>query len=1064
MISGIFIRRPRIAIVVSIVLFLAGLISLGVIPVTQYPEISPPTVSVSAVYPGASAQVISDVVGGPIEDAVNGVDDMLYMTSNSSNAGLYSLSVTFAIGTDPDIAQINVQNRLQSAMSQLPTSVSQQGVTVNARSPDFLMAIGLVSPQGTMDALTISNFASTNLVDVISRVPGVGEASVTGTSEYSMRIWIDPRRMTALSITPDEVSAAIQSQNVQASLGQVGASPAPEGMEVEYTLTARGYLDDPAAFENIVIRSDEDEGIVRLRDIGRVELGAQSYAASALLNGRETAMLGINQAPGSNAIETAEGVRAEMERLASTFPDDLEYVVVYDATEFVSATIQEIIVTFAMTFLIVVAVTFVFLQEWRATLIPAIAVPISLIGTFAILLAAGFSANTVTLLAMILAIGVVVDDAILVVENVQRLMEEEGLSPPEAALKAMGQVTGPIVSTTLVLLAVFVPTAFLPGIDGQLYRQFAITLSASMVLSSVVALTLSPALCATILKKPKPSRGPLRLFGQGLERTRRGYVGAVEFLVRRWIVTFAGIAAAFAVAYFSFTALPTTFLPDEDQGAIFLDVQLPDAASLQRTSRMMEQVETRLRETPGVQNVISVAGFSMLQGSVSPNGGFALVSLDPWSERDTEELRLPSILAGIQAELGLIPGAIVSAFAPPPIPGLGAVGGFDLRLQALQGQDPEEVAQVVRAFLGGINQLPEIAGAASSFNADVPQLFLDIDRDRAEALGLSVSEIYSTLGAIFGARYVNDFTLEGRIFQVNIQGEASFRAFPENVLDVHVRNDAGEMVPLRTFASVSTILAPYSIARYNRYISAPINGVAAQNVSSGEALQAIEAYAGEELPQGYAFEWSGLSYQETQAAGSALVIFGLALVFAYLFLVAQYESWTLPVTILLSLGVAAAGATLALLALGLANSLYAQIGIVLLIGLACKNAILIVEFARVQREEIGRTIAEAAQIAAAQRFRAVIMTAVSFILGIVPLMIATGAGSGARRAIGTTVFGGMLAATIIGILLIPGLYAIVQWLTERVTGVPPAAQARKAGDAPDDAVEDGEPAPADERN
>ncbi|KHJ53888.1 RND transporter [Aureimonas altamirensis] len=1044
MISGLFIRRPRIGFVTAIVLFLAGLIALNAIPISQYPEIAPPTVTVSTVYPGASAQTISDVIGGPIEDAVNGVDDMVYMTSTSSNAGLYLLQITFAVGTDPDMAQVNVQNRVQTAMAQLPAVVSQQGVQVAASSPDFLLAIGLVSPENSMDALSISNYASTDIVDVLSRVPGVGDASVTGTSEYSMRVWIDPVRLAALSITPEEVAAAIQSQNVQASLGQVGSAPAPQGMDIEYTLTAQGYLEDAAAFENIVIRTGEDGGNVRLRDIGRAELGAQNYSASALLNGQDTAMIAINQAPGSNALDTAEAVRSEMERLSANFPDDLEYTIVYDATDFVSATVREIVITFAMTFVVVVAVTFVFLGDWRATLIPALVIPVSILATFAIMLASGFTANTITLLALILAIGIVVDDAILVVENVRRLMEE-GMEAVEATVEAMKQVTGPIVSTTLVLLAVFVPTAFMPGIEGQLYRQFAITLSASMVLSSVLALVLSPALCVTILGKSRPLRGFLLLFSKGLDKLRGGYVRVAGLFVRIWLLTAAATAGAFALFYVGFVNLPATFLPDEDQGAIFIDVQLPDAASLQRTTAVMERVESELRQTPGVRDVISVSGFSILQSTISPNGGFALVTLDPWDERETEELGIGAILSGVQQELGAMPGAIVTAFTPPSIPGLGIVGGIDLRLQALQGQDPAEFGEVVRAFLAQVNQLPEVAGAATTFNSDVPQLYVDINRDRAETFGVSVSEIYSALGSVFGTRYVNDFALRGRTFQVNIQGDADFRAAPANVLAVHVRNDAGEMIPLSTLASVSTVLGPYSLSRYNRYIAASVNGAAAPGSSSGEALRAVEALAAEELPQGYGFEWSGLSYQEAQAEGSIVTIILFALVFAYLFLVAQYESWTLPITILLSLGVAAAGATVALSLAGLQNSLYSQIGLVLLIGLASKNTILIVEFARVQREEMGLSIVEAAKVAALQRFRAVMMTAVSFILGVVPLVLATGAGAGARRAIGTTIFGGMLAMTVIGILIVPGLYVIVQWLTERVSGSPATKPAQAAG-------------------
>jgi HAE1 family hydrophobic/amphiphilic exporter-1/multidrug efflux pump len=1013
--------------------------------VQQYPQITPPTVTVSATYPGASAEVIADVVGGPLESAINGVPNMMYMSSSSSNAGQYSLSVTFEVGTDPDIAQVNVQNRAQLAISQLPAAVTQQGVSVQSRSPDFVLALAFYSPDERLDALEVTNFTATTIVDALSRVPGVGQASVAGASEYSMRVWLDPVRMDALGVTADDIASAIRQQNIQASLGQVGAPPTRDGTEVQYTLVASGRLTTPEEFGDIIVRTGAAGAIVRLHDVARIELGARNYSSNARFAGHDTAMLQINQAPGANAIQTANAVQAELQRLSSTFPPGLEYKVVYDATRFVRASLSLIIRILVEAFLIVILVTFLFLQDWRATLISALAIPVSMLGAMAVLLAFGYSINTISLLALVLAIGLVVDDAILVVENVKHVIEDNpGIDTPNAASKAMGQITGPIISTTLVLLAVVTPTAFLPGINGQLYRQFAVTLSAALVLSSIVALTLSPALSAILLKPGLGGyrRGPLAWFTRILNATRDGYGRAVGFLVRFWFIALAALAACFIGAFLLFKGLPTTFLPDEDQGALFVDIQLPDAASLDRTRAIVDDVERMLSNTPGVENVISVAGFSILQGTQSPNGAMAVAALDPWQERETPELQLNAILAKLRAQFSTIPGADVAVFAPPAISGLGVVGGLDLRLQALQGQRPEEIAQVVRAFLSELNQQPEIGGVTTTFSATVPQIYVDVDRVRAEALGVSVADIYSTIGANFSSRYVNDFTLQGRVFQVNLQADAEHRADAEDLLNLHVRSRTGAMVPLRTVVSTTTVLAPFVIPRYNLSVAAQINGQVAPGGSSGAAMDAVERVAAQELPGGYGFEWSGLSFQERRSSGQEPIIFGLAFLFAYLFLVAQYESWALPIAVILSLGAALFGAVAALMLFRLQNSLYAQIAIVLLIGLASKNAILIVEFARDRRQE-GRPIAEAARLGAEQRFRAVMMTAVSFIFGIVPLAISTGAGAGAGRAIGVTILGGMVGATTIGLFIIPTLFAVVEqlaaWMTRRPDKEPETA-------------------------
>ncbi|BCH24191.1 efflux RND transporter permease subunit [Mesorhizobium sp. L-8-3] len=1037
MISDLFITRTRLAIVVSIVISIAGAIAIFGLPVQQYPQITPPTVTVSATYPGASADVIADVVGGPLETAINGVDNMMYMSSTSSNAGQYSLSVTFEVGTDPDIAQVSVQNRAQLAIAQLPAAVTQQGVSVRSRSPDFVLGIAFYSPDDKRDALEITNFTATTIVDALSRVAGVGQASVVGASEYSMRVWLDPTRMDALGITADDIASAIQQQNIQASLGQAGAPPAQEGTKLQFTLVAQGRLLTAEQFGDIVIRTGEAGAIVRLRNVGRIELGARNYASSARFGGHDAAMLQINQAPGANAIQTANAVQAELQRLSARFPPGLQYQVVYDATRFVRASLGLIVRILVEAFLIVLAITFLFLQDWRSMLVSALAMPVSMLGTMAVLLVFGYSINTISLLALVLAIGLVVDDAILVVENVRHVIEDNpGIDTATATRRAMGQITGPIVSTTLVLLAVVTPTAFLPGINGQLYRQFAVTLSAALVLSSIVALTLSPALSAILLKPGLGGyrRGPLAWFTRALNATRDGYGRVVAFLVRVWYIPLAALAACFLGAFLLFARLPSTFLPDEDQGALFLDIQLPDAASLDRTRAIVNEVEHALSETEGVENVISIAGFSILQGTSTPNGAMVVAALDPWDQRATPELQLNAILAKLRAQFSTIPGANVSVFAPPAISGIGAVGGLDLRLQALQGQRPEEIAQVVRAFVSEVNQQPEIGGVATTFSADVPQIYVDVDRTRAEALGVSVADIYSTIGASFGSRYVNDFTLQGRVFQVNLQADAEHRADAEDILNLHVRSRTGAMVPLRTVLSTSVVLAPFIISRYNLSVAAQINGQAAPGGSSGAAMDAIERVAAEALPTGFGYEWSGLSFQERRGRGQEPIIFGLAFLFAYLFLVALYESWTLPIAVILSLGAALLGATAALMLFGLQSSLYAQIAIVLLIGLASKNAILIVEFAK-ERHQEGRSIAEAARLGAEQRFRAVMMTAVSFIFGILPLAVATGAGAGAGRSVGVAIFGGMVGATTIGLFIIPTLFAViervVEWATRR---------------------------------
>jgi hydrophobe/amphiphile efflux-1 (HAE1) family protein len=1056
MISRTFVERPRLALVVSIVITLIGALALYSIPVAQYPEITPPVVQVSATYPGADSETIALTVGSPIEEEVNGVEGMLYMSSTTSSAGTYTLSITFEIGTDPDIAQVNTQNRVSQALAQLPQIVQQLGVNTQAQSTNLLGVIAVHAPDGSIDPITVSNIATINVVEPLARIEGVGSATLFGPLDYSIRVWLDPVKLAALGLTAQDVADAISQQNIQASLGTIGGPPIRDTQEIQYTITGQGQLSTPQEFERIIVRTGADGAIVRLSDVARIELGAQTYSSLSSLNNSPAAVLAIYQAPGANALAVMNAVRAELTELDTRLPQGLVADVVYDSTLFVSASIDEILVTLGITAAIVIVVTYVFLGSFRATIVPAVTIPVSLIGVFAILLAFGFSANTISLFAVVLAIGLVVDDAIVVVENVSRIMEEEGLDRRAATLKAMRQVQGPIISTTLVLFALFGPVAFFPGITGELFRQFAVTIAAAVFLSSINALTLSPALCALVLSPSTKKPLPLALFDRLLDKTRDGYVALVGVIARRSIIAGVVIVAAGVAAGDLLSRIPTDFIPNEDQGVLFVDVSLPAAAALPRTQQVMATVNDIARDTPGVANVITVSGYSLLTGAPSSGTGLAVVVLDPWSERQTPELGLRAIYNSLNQRFAALPEANIFAFPPPQIPGLGSAAGFDYRLQALGGQSPDEIDRTLKALLVAANGEPSIGRAYSNFSASVPQVYLDVDRERAESLNVPISSLYAALQAELGSQYVNDFSYLGRMFQVNIQADAPFRQTVEDINRIYVRSTDGNMVPVSALTQTTYSFGPDLSYRYNQFASAPVNGTAAPGFSNGQAMAAMAAISSSVLPEGYSYAWSSMSYQE-QGQGNALaILLTLSLIFGYLFLVGLYESWMNPLAVLGSVTIAALGAIAAVSYFGITNNVYVQIGLVLLVGLAAKNAILIVEFAKEARDE-GHTRLEAARQAAHMRFRAVLMTAFAFILGVVPLVMASGAGAASRIVLGITVLGGMLAATVIGIIFIPALYVLFQWIGDKVGG-----DRRKAREVPAEGPAHGPaPAPAD---
>jgi multidrug efflux pump len=1023
MFSRFFIDRPIFAVVLSIFIMLAGLAAMRVLPVAQYPEIAPPVVTVQAVYPGASAQVVEQTVAAPLENAINGVERMLYMSSNSSSNGVVQIQVTFDIGTDVDQAALNVNNRVKQAEPRLPEEVRRQGVTVEKGSSAFLQVLAFYSPDGRFDDLYTSNYVTLNVLDELKRLPGTTNVQIFGAKDYAMRIWLRPDRLAQLQLTTTDVLRAINDQNAQFAAGKVGQPPyASNDQELVYTVTTRGRLADPKEFEEVIVRSSPGGAAVRLKDVARVELGSKDYDFIGRYNGRSATLVGIFLQPGANAIEVAQSVKERVDTLAVNFPQGFSYAVAYDTTRFVEVSIREVVKTLAEAMLLVFLVVFLFLQNWRATLIPIIAVPVSLLGTFAGLLLLGYSINTLTLFGMVLSIGIVVDDAIVVLENVERIMHEEKLNAREAAIIAMREVTSPIIAIVLVLVSVFVPIAFLGGLTGELYRQFAITISIAVAISGVVALTLTPTLCVVMLKREHKRPGRVfTWFNDWFSRATMRYTGGVIWMIRRGAIALLLFGGMVVIAAGLWRITPGSLVPDEDQGFYISAVILPDGASLQRTDRVVNEVVDILRANPVNQDVVAFTGFDFLGGGFRNNAATIFVTQKPWDERDVNTQQL---VGEFFMKTGHIKEGLVLAFAPPAIFGLGNAGGYELYIQNRGDGGPVQMQQALQGLLGRLNSDPMLGGAQSLWRANVPQLFVDVDRDKARALGVPVSDVFATLSATLGSFYVNDFNKYGRTWQVQMSAEPQFRDRPDDVRNMWVRSASGEMVQLASLVDVRHTSGADSLDRFNNLPAVKIFGQAAPGVSSGQAIARVEQIAREALPPGFTFDWGGASFQEKRSAGTSGLALGMAVVMVFLILAAQYEKWSLPFSVLMALPFGTFGALAAVWLRGLTNDVYFQIGLVTLLGLAAKNAILIVEYASLKRGE-GYSTAAAAIEAARLRFRPIVMTSLAFILGVVPLAFSSGAGAGARISAGTGVMGGMLAATFLAIFFVPFFFKLI---------------------------------------
>ncbi len=1042
MFSKFFVDRPVFACVLSIVIMLMGGIAYFGLPVAQYPELAPPIVRVEALYPGANASTVADTVASPIEQEVNGVDGMIYMSSVSAT-GRYSLDISFQPGTDVDNASVLVQNRVSIAMARLPEEVRRLGVTTRKQSTTLVGVISLSSPDGAVDDITLSNFLTLNWRDEISRIPGVGGINILPAKEYGMRVWLDPEKLKARNLSVGEVRAAVQSQNVQVPAGSIGQQPAPLGTDFEFIVSTKGRLTTAEEFAQIIVKASADGRVVRLGDVGRVELGARDYGTLATFNSAPNAILVVYQLPGANLVDVSERLKAALARLSAPdypvkLPPGAEAKLFYDSAMFIDASVHEVFKTLIEAFILVFIVVLVFLQSFRTTLIPALTIPVSLIGTLFVMQILGFSINMLTLFGLVLAIGIVVDDAIVVVENVERNSTQNGLAPREATIKAMGEITGAVIAITLVLMCVFLPTAALPGITGEMYRQFALTIAASTAISAICALTLSPALCALILSghhkdsdhanKPSALRRlvslPATIFNRVFDGLTAAYSAVTGLSIRLALVTLLLFGGITAFTFWSFARVPTGFVPEEDLGFIVVSAQLPDGASLERSKTVIDRVSAAVQKVDGVQDVVALSGFSILQGNGS-NFANCWVVLDAWDDRYSRGRTLPAVMADINAAVAPLQEANFLVFSLPAIQGLGNASGFDMRLQDVSNVGRESLGQATQETIAKAMTQKGILAAFSGFRPGVPQLYLDIDRERAIKTGVPIQSVFDTLQTALGSSYVNDFNLAGRTFQVSLQADAPFRLRAEDILKLEVRHPNGSMVPLGSLASVKDAIGPDRVERYNMYQAATINGIPAPGTSSGAALNIMEAIAKETvLPAGLSFEWTAMSFQERQLGNQGLLVFGLAILLVYLILAAQYESFTMPLAVVLSVPLVILGAVIALNVRGLDNNIFTQVGLVLLVGLGAKNAILIVEFARENLAK-GMEPMAAAVDAAKVRFRPIIMTSLAFILGVVPLLGATGAGAGSRRAIGTAVFGGMISNTVLGLLFTPALFYIV---------------------------------------
>lgn len=1054
--ADFFIRRPIVAMVIAILTVIVGAITLSRLPISEYPPVSPTMIQVTTTYRGAAAEAVMESVATPIESKVNGVDKLLYLQSFNANDGKLTLNVYFDVGTDVDIMQVNTQNRVGQAEAQLPDAVKKEGVVVNRSSPDILMVVALSSPKGTYNAIFLGNYCDINLVDAIKRVRGVGDVKNFTAQDYTMRVWLRPDKLASLGLTPQDIQNAIKEQNAQSPAGRIGAEPAPPGQENQYNVRALGLLKEPSEFEEIIVRSNPDGSQVKIKDVARVELGAQTYDLRARLNRAPAGAIGIYLAPGANAIETAKNVRQILDEAKQRFPPDMDYDVTLDSTLPIKASMEEIVHTLFEAVILVLIVVFIFLQSFRATIIPMCTVPVSLLGAFIMFPVLGFSVNVLTMFGLVLAIGIVVDDAIVVVEAVQHHLEH-GMTPVEATKQAMKEVSGPVVAIGLVLCAVFVPVAFMGGVTGQLYSQFALTIAVAVVFSVINALTLSPALSALLLRKPTPARGPLgkffQWFNKSFDRLSQGYGHLVGGLARKAARSMLLLVVVVGGIWLLGKVVPGGFIPDEDKGYLFVAVELPEGASLQRTDEALKEVEAIVGSTHGVRSAVAVVGMNILNSLNFPNAALMFIGLEDWEERKAPELHASALAREWTRKFAAIPGVRAFAFGPPPLPGYGNVSGFTMQLQDRSGGSIEQLASLVKQLVEAASKRPELGRISTTFNPVTPQVKVELDREKARTLGVPVDNVFATLQSYLSGLYVNDFVRFGRVYKVFLQAEAQFTNQPDDIGQFYVRNNAGHMVPLSTLVKVSKMSGPNMVTRFNLYNAAEIIGAPAPGYSSGQAIQAIEEVM-KTLPEA-GFEWSGLTLQEKKSEGQAPIIFGMAVLFVFLLLAAQYESWSLPFSVLLATPTVILGTFIGMWARGFDLNVYAQIGLVMLIGLSAKNAILIVEFAKMRREE-GKEILDAAVEGSKLRLRPILMTSFAFILGCIPLMLASGSGAASRSTMGTGVVYGMTIATAVGLFIIPVCYVFVQSLSERggkarpapVPATPPAASpATKEGGA-----------------